>query len=696
MALQVTVLENKSIGTTGFTMACLLLAITSCKGVQGDIRAPSCTPVALSFEGNVALDRFQLRRAVKDEMLDLSRHPESEAPVFDASLNIEDLYVSEGFPRVKVRYVIEREEPKTRLNVKFKIEEGPRVIVRKLRIAGTRAFRETELMKLWSRQSSGSFGFGKPLYYHRQLGALADDIRAKYRVSGFLDVVVKPPEITWAADGESVEVRIDVSEGPRYRLRHVVYADEFRRILEGDLVPLRMGTPFTSALLESERVRLTTLLRRLGYPEPLVEITRKRVAGPSGRKEAELDVEFGGSAGKRYRIVDIDVEGNQKTMRSTVLGKISQELGKLYNGDEVDASLRRLYRSGLFRKAKLEVREVSPGDAKLVAVLDEADSIEVQFLAGYGAYEQARVKAKFEETNLFGTGWDFIAQGRMSMKDVRGGANFVNPTLFETELRMNIGGEFFRREEPSFIDKGYRTTLSFDRRLWRKLHGRIGYSYTDRQGSSARVPEVDADLEDYAKGEGFIEFRYDARDHPIFTTKGHSHTLGFSVSDPSLAGDVDFHRLIARSTLYVPIGENTRLVFHAESGLLFPKAGSRRLPLQERFFNGGPNTVRSFRQSDIGARSVNGEQLGGEFRNILSGEFRFPLHLPLEAALFVDAGNLGQKVQDYDFRDLRYAIGAGLRYFLPIGPIRLDAGYNPKRRLGEDIWVLHLSVGVPF
>src|SRR6185503_5417776 len=97
-----------------------------------------------------------------------------------------------------------------------------------------------------------------------------------------------------------------------------------------------------------------------------------------------------------------------------------------------------------------------------------------------------------------------------------------------------------------------------------------------------------------------------------------------------------------------------------------------QLPIQERFFNGGESTVRSFRESHLGPRSPNGDPEGGEFRNIFNVETRFPLFGPLQGALFVDAGNVGRKVEDYGFRDMRYAVGAGLRFALPIGPLRVD------------------------
>jgi len=119
------------------------------------------------------------------------------------------------------------------------------------------------------------------------------------------------------------------------------------------------------------------------------------------------------------------------------------------------------------------------------------------------------------------------------------------------------------------------------------------------------------------------------------------------------------------------------------------------LPIDERFFNGGSTTVRSFGERDLGPHN-RGRPIGGEFFTVFNAEYTFPLFGELQGALFVDAGNLLPSSEDPGFNDMRYAIGAGLRYKLPIGPIRLDYGINPDPREFEDIGAFHFSFGFAF
>ena len=113
--------------------------------------------------------------------------------------------------------------------------------------------------------------------------------------------------------------------------------------------------------------------------------------------------------------------------------------------------------------------------------------------------------------------------------------------------------------------------------------------------------------------------------------------------------------------------------------------------------NGGFNTVRSFEQSQLGPKSAtSGDPLGGEFRNVINAELRFPILSLLEGAVFADAGNVGLRVEEFSLSDLSYGIGGGLRLDLPIGPVRLDAAWNPDPGPSERDYSLHFSVGFPF
>jgi outer membrane protein assembly factor BamA len=136
------------------------------------------------------------------------------------------------------------------------------------------------------------------------------------------------------------------------------------------------------------------------------------------------------------------------------------------------------------------------------------------------------------------------------------------------------------------------------------------------------------------------------------------------------------------------------VAFGARVGVINGLNGTA-IPIDERFFNGGSTTVRSFGERDLGAH-VGGDPIGGEFFSVYNIEYTFPIFGELQGAVFVDAGNLLPSSSDAGFGDMRYAVGVGLRYKLPIGPLRLDYGVNPSPRDYEDFGAFHFSFGFAF
>ena len=142
--------------------------------------------------------------------------------------------------------------------------------------------------------------------------------------------------------------------------------------------------------------------------------------------------------------------------------------------------------------------------------------------------------------------------------------------------------------------------------------------------------------------------------------------------------------------------QNTSLAVGARGGIISAKGGPDALPIDERFFSGGANSVRSFRERELGPRDILGYPIGGTAYTTFNVEYTFPLAGDLKGAVFGDAGNVTTSVQQYGLTEMRYAVGAGLRYNLPFGPIRLDAAVNPTHKDGEDRGAILFSIGVAF
>ena len=183
----------------------------------------------------------------------------------------------------------------------------------------------------------------------------------------------------------------------------------------------------------------------------------------------------------------------------------------------------------------------------------------------------------------------------------------------------------------------------------------------------------------------------------LVPTRGRQGRLRLEWAAERLGSDTEFLRAQLEFTQLVPLGEKNVVAASARTGVIAPLGTTDFIPLPERFFNGGENTVRSFKEDALAPEGVIGESRGGEAATTLNLEWRRQLVGNLAGALFFDTGNVTQNVADYwNFDGFRAGIGTGVRYLLPIGPVRLDLGFNPGAGSGEDEWVLHFSVGFPF
>lgn len=653
--------------------------------------------VAIAFEGNQGLGALTLRGRIEDYMFDLSRDPTRESAVYDAALELEDLYRTEGYPIAKVDYRYapppEGEPWPERVQVQFVVQEGPLVTV-DLKLSGNRAHKQDQLLSLWFRKRHGTFSLGGYVFVESQVRSFVEELRTFYRSQGRLDAVVGDPEIAVDLEGGTATVAITIEEGQVHTIGEVEVAAALRDAAGDGMPAPPTGRPQTQGELQGYRTALRNALRERGHPDPRVEL--RVAAGAESALVGRLEVT--GEPGPRVTVADVTAGGNERTMDAVILGKLDLAEDDVYDGSKVDDALKRLYRTGLFRK--VEIRETplpdDPSRVRLAIQVEENESRSIEFLGGYGSYEQVRGGLRLEERNVFGTGRGVVLDNRLSMKGYSTELTLSDPDFLATGSTLTISGERFEREEPSFTDEAVGGTVALARPLFEGLTARVGYTYRDRIGAQAFTVLPQDQLVDFTEGKVFFELRNDRRDNLLFPKAGHMEMLAFERIAPELGANVDLDRLIFRTAVHVPLFEPFHLVLRSEQSALWPHEGSARVPLQVRWFNGGESTVRSFEESELGPRDADGLPVGGEYRNLFGTELRFPLWRALEGSLFADAGNVGSRVQDFSLEDMRYAVGGGLRLLLPIGPVRLDAGWNPDRRPGEEAWALHLSVGYPF
>ena len=337
----------------------------------------------------------------------------------------------------------------------------------------------------------------------------------------------------------------------------------------------------------------------------------------------------------------------------------------------------------------------------LVVTVDELPSLELFVEPGYGSYEGARMRLGIDEHNFLKSGTGVRAEGTVGALSQGASLAWTDPWIDggRYEGRVAVSGD--HRQEPSFTRTEIGTDWSLAR-VWKEtLRTTATYRFRrttlDDVDLDASDPLVEDALGDVNVASVALSTTLDDRDALFTPRSGGRNRFSLEWASTGLGSEIDYLAANVETSHFFALSSDTVLGLRLRAGLKAPIGATDSLPVQERFFNGGENTVRSFPEDELGPVDANGEPLGGEAFNVLNAELRQHLAGNLHAGLFYDAGNVSSEVSDYlDFADVRQGLGLGLRYLLPIGPVRLDVAWNPSPRAGEDDVVVHLAIGMAF
>jgi outer membrane protein assembly factor BamA len=405
--------------------------------------------------------------------------------------------------------------------------------------------------------------------------------------------------------------------------------------------------------------------------------------------------------GPRVRIGNVLVDGNERTKTRFILDRARLEAGAILTGERLEQANADLNGTGVFRSVRIHTPTSRPTeaadvlDAEIRIAVEELEARSVEFEIGWGSYELLRGSVRYRDRNLFGVGRYFEVEPSASLKSAGLDVRFFDDYVLGRRNTLEILTGVLYRVEPSFDSTTYRLEAAVRRRVNRRLTLRGGYALV--AGNAGNIA-----IEDPEDQEGSIEagpfglIEYDGRDNPLLPREGVFASTGVGVSAPAFLADLAFLELRGSASGYRPLGEDTVLAGNFEFRTRQILDDRDTLPIQNRLFLGGAQNVRSFQEDELGPFDDDDDPLGGLTTWNATVELRQRLVGDLHGALFVDVGSVGEDGFDLG-TPLGYAVGAGLRYYLPMGPIRLDVAFNPGRRFAADsAYAIHFSFGFSF
>jgi outer membrane protein assembly complex protein YaeT len=543
-------------------------------------------------------------------------------------------------------------------------------------------------------------------------------LRDLYRERGYLEAKIAEPGIAFSPDRKEASLSLTIEEGARYVVESVHFNGE---VLEQALEALKRaareitGSPYSPGVETQLRSLILEIYGNLGYPAAIVAVRRETAENPALVVLAADIV-----SGPRVVISAIEISGNVKTREGYILSLLTFKAGDFYRRDRERESFTTLYGTGLYSKVSVELGGEPTADSRLALVrVQEAASREVMIEGGWGSYEQLRGRFGYRQKNLFGRGREAGAELGASLKgeDVR--LSLTDPRFLRTPISASLPLTYRRREEPSFTRRELALSTVFAADLGIRSSGTLEYRYTftDLSGLAPGFAVENLDTA-YNLSAVKVQVSRDTRDDIFFPGSGHRLSVAAEVTDPLLGGDLAFVHLSAGARFFHTLFRRTVVGLRFDSGLILPMRDQISIPLGERLFNGGESTVRSFREGTLGPRLETGEPAGGLASNVMSLEVRRRFGGSLAGTVFFDYGNVApnrtrqeQGLEPFEsrseilsatlrdqFRGFRPAVGVGLEYLLPIGPVRLDLAFNPDANedRGESRSMLHFSVGAAF
>jgi outer membrane protein insertion porin family len=656
----------------------------------------------IEFRGQKAFDEKILRSELKEQISTIDQYGLTPARGDDAAFFLELFYRKHGYAKVSVRYSIESGEV-LRLN----IDEGPLVTLGLVNFVGNQS-QPTDVLFDYAvgptRERYSSLQAKLP-FVAADVEEGAGLVQRRYVSQGFLAAKVDPPIYHYAEDGSRVDATIPITEGRQYFFGQINFVGETiygAEALRGQMLDL-LEQPYTESRVSDIPRRLQSYFRTRGYYEVKVDA----IGNPEAVRDGHVPVQVSITPGRIYHFDGVTVKGLEKLRPSYLTRRFSKFSGQTYSPEVVDDKFRELMRSGLFTVLQIKPTMVGGGALRLDISAEEAKSQEFGFSLGYGSYAGAIVGASYRNRNLFGYGRPLTTSAEWSQRGYKGEVLWEDPYFFDTDFgfKARLAALTFEYDGYTKFEAGTRFDLT--RKLSKKYE--MGLVLTERHveiTSADIAPEFLGRTSYFVSSIGLTQ-SLDLRDSRVNPSRGlvFDNTLDFASG--AIGSQIDFFRSTVRLTYFQPIGREpqpgqpdrrTLLAVGARAGIIRSLDGSNMvsdLPIDERFFNGGNTTVRSFTERDLGPHDGD-NPIGGEFLTVFNVEYTFPIYGELQGAAFIDAGNLLPSSQDPSLDDMRYAIGLGLRYKLPIGPIRLDYGYNPDRRAGEDIGAFHFSFGFAF
>ena len=616
----------------------------------------------------------------------------------EAKEKIKLLYHEKGFFLAEVD-VVSKKSVRNLMNIHIRIREGEKIGIKNIRFSGNKKFSADDLRDQMETKAETWFSWidESGIYKKDILKLDMFRLEAYYQDHGYLRARVQEPNINIDQKNKEINISISIEEGSRYRVGKItskpddtVSADDILKVLQ-----MKSGDVYSLSKVRAGILNISDLYSERGYAyadvNPITKINEN---------SRTVDVSIEVDRGRKVYVGEINVIGNTRTLDNVIRREFRLREGELFDSVKLKRSKQRINNLQFFEDVKIDTRRGKEPDLiDITTTVTERPTGSVNVGAGFSSNENLMFNAGISQNNFLGTGRRVVFSTNLSSRRTDFNLSLTDPRIFDTEL---LGGiDAFNRKTNYYSYKAKSTGAGF--RIGKSLseHDWAGLNYNFANIKVSDVVTTTAYLKDETRVTSRISpsFIRDTRDDFLNPSTGSRHVVRFSLAG---LGGAKFHKMSYETARYWPIVGKLVGMLHGEIAWA-DGYGDENLPIFERYYMGGPKSLRGYTIKNVGPKDVSGNPLGGNQSLLLNAELQYPFTKGFRGFVFYDRGNLyggGSNISTtsttWDLGNMRDSIGGGIRFLSPFGPIGFAYGIKLDQATGEESGEFHFSAGNSF
>ncbi|MCH7224611.1 outer membrane protein assembly factor [Haloferula sp. A504] len=655
-------------------IAFVLALLPAVAGAQTEIR----------IIGSSSISEQELLTAIGGRLDHIRMRPASRARAADAAFMVESIFEDAGFNQVTVYWKIVN--PRA---IQLRVDEGKRDLLGEVVVEGVSNPKLekglVELFKLGPSKAARGIQ-GLPF----EDSAVEDGMRLmedQMKSAGWHDAVVTLEKRRDNPETGKVDFVLKLDRGKVSKIAMPVFEGETLPGIRDQMTPF-VGRIANTENLNAMRSRVVGAYEEAGF-------LRARIRMTIQREGLGMTPVFTIERGQRFKLRNIDITGLEKTDPERIRTRLNGLKGTYLDGEESSRRIRQMVATGAFSNIQTDITPVRGEEVDVTLRVTEADARGLSGTLGFDSFEGGIIGGGYYDRNFLGQVRNLTAGFELTQRSLLGEVALTDPWIAGSDISGKLRLFSVTRDYEGYDvwRSGLEASAVWPVTEHYSIDALLSLSYvvTNPDG----LPLAALGTQDYQNPFIRVTQRLDYRDNPVLPTSGWHLEMPLEIGAAIGGGSTPYFKGGIGGSYHYSLNKQSQLSFGARGGVLIP-GDSTRLPIDLRYFNGGPRSVRSFRERELGPWSRTGNPVGGQAYWVANVEYIRSIAGPLKAVAFVDAGGLSRDWEDLGMNDPEVAAGLGLRLDLPIGPVRLEYGHNLTQDGRDPSGTWHFAIGTAF